>query len=324
MSEEQRAKRKALCLKLSGLPPNITTRDLHGFLSNIRAKSCFISWNLRSYRPLNYAYVNFASDEDLAIATDNVYTFKGRELYWALENDQVCHVCGSPDHFAASCNSNQNKNTQKHRDLDKLYNRFKPAQHRKPRVSYADMTRNKPPTPSQNQNRNNERQVRSQSPIPQQQQSQNPDMNSLVRAIKDLMEQFKVLQRQVAEVRQDLDDNKQDIININTKLNSQLQPLLTPSTSWEIAQATAAASSSTPQNQNEVHVEKSHIEVRQEAIESSMSRMGTAVNYIASALIRRTSFGTNIKELEGINFNENYDATQNDRYDYDVDDNMCI
>jgi hypothetical protein len=59
-----------------------------------------------------------------------------------MEDTPTCHICGSPDHIARDCSDPRNRNTPKQQKLQKLYNQFRPAQHRRPRKSYANAANN--------------------------------------------------------------------------------------------------------------------------------------------------------------------------------------
>jgi hypothetical protein len=137
LDEVRRLKRRNFGMKLAGIPARANARDLIPFLKEISAKTCFIPVNPNNYKPLNYAYINFESEKTLAAAVNRECSLKGFNLYWAMENTPTCHICGSPDHIARDCSDPRNRNTQKQQKLQKLYNRFKPAQHRRPKKSYA-------------------------------------------------------------------------------------------------------------------------------------------------------------------------------------------
>ena len=71
-------------------------------------------------------------------AVSQNYAIKNYELFWNLPDAKTCHICGSPGHLVKECPSKQQQIEKSTRDkqLEKLYNRYRPAQHRKPR-SYA-------------------------------------------------------------------------------------------------------------------------------------------------------------------------------------------
>ena len=105
LTKELREQRQMFCLKLTGIPRGASARDLLVYLGNINAKTCFIPRNANNYNKLNYAYVNFLSDDDLVKASETHHSLKGSPLYWVPADQQTCNFCGSPDHFAKGCNA---------------------------------------------------------------------------------------------------------------------------------------------------------------------------------------------------------------------------
>src|SRR5581483_7421343 len=41
---------------------------------------------------LNYAFLNFATEEDMLAACFVAYKFEDRELFWCYEHEKTCHV----------------------------------------------------------------------------------------------------------------------------------------------------------------------------------------------------------------------------------------
>ena len=107
-------------LKLTGLPLNTDQCSLHDFLTQIKAKSCFIPRD-QQYRLRPYAFVNFANIEDLDAAATQHHKFKGNVLHWMGPADKHCRKCGSPDHEFKDCSKKISTNPYK-----PLYERFKP------------------------------------------------------------------------------------------------------------------------------------------------------------------------------------------------------
>ncbi|RIA84612.1 hypothetical protein C1645_832001 [Glomus cerebriforme] len=138
LTNEQRQLRKNFGCKLTGLPNNIQARDLHDILRAMNAKSIFIPRNPVSYKPLNFAYINYESEDAKQKAMKTNYKLNGRDLFWCTENARTCNRCGSPSHLFNDCPVR--KQDSKKQRLNKLYNRYRPAQHRKPR-SYAEAAR---------------------------------------------------------------------------------------------------------------------------------------------------------------------------------------
>jgi hypothetical protein len=140
LTAEQREIRQKYCFKLAGLPTNCRAKNIVDFLKDINARSIFIPRNPNNYKQLNYAYINFGSDEDLAAAAKTEYSYEGNVLYWCADDAKTCHICGNPDHMAAAC-SNKKQRSAKDDKLQKLYTKFRPAQHRKIPKSYAEAAR---------------------------------------------------------------------------------------------------------------------------------------------------------------------------------------
>jgi len=82
--------------------------------------------------------LTFTDDDILQNTVSQNYAIKNYELFWNLPDAKTCHICGSPGHLVKECPSKQQQIEKSTRDkqLEKLYNRYRPAQHRKPR-SYA-------------------------------------------------------------------------------------------------------------------------------------------------------------------------------------------
>jgi hypothetical protein len=165
LDQEERNRRQHHCYKLAGLPAGTQARDLMEYLSKIKAKSCFIPRNPSNYRPLNYAFINFATEEDQIAAGATEHSYKSHVLYWCHEQAKTCNICGSPDHFFKSC---PNKPTRSAFDEKKrkLYERFRPAQHRHKKSqqkrqhlqSYADVVKKPIPSRTTNLNKYDEQQ----------------------------------------------------------------------------------------------------------------------------------------------------------------------
>src|SRR2546430_5849389 len=96
------------------------------------------------------------NEDMLKNAVSQNYAKKNYELFWNLPDAKTCHICGSPGHLVKECPSKQQQIERSTRDkqLEKLYNRYRPAQHRKPR-SYAAAAANNNDNNSRTQNANN-------------------------------------------------------------------------------------------------------------------------------------------------------------------------
>ncbi|RIA89820.1 hypothetical protein C1645_824211 [Glomus cerebriforme] len=137
LPQEEREKRQLYCFKLASLPPNTQSVDIVKYITSIGGKTCFIPRNPSNYKPLNYAYVNFESEEIQANAALTEHSYKGHVLYWHTQDTPTCHRCGSADHLFKSC-PNKVERSPCENKLTKLYNCFRPAQHKKSPRSYAD------------------------------------------------------------------------------------------------------------------------------------------------------------------------------------------
>ncbi|RIA86228.1 hypothetical protein C1645_829611 [Glomus cerebriforme] len=128
--------RKDFGLKLGGIPPNFKAKNFLPFLNDLGAKTCFVPRNPNNYRQCRYAFVNFASQELADCASERVFSYEGHELFWCTQDEKTCHVCGRPDHEAKECPNKRKPKSEN--PYNKLYNRYKPAGHRKRPKSYAD------------------------------------------------------------------------------------------------------------------------------------------------------------------------------------------
>ena len=92
ITELQTALRQQFELKLTRLPFNTTQLDLSGFLTQIKAKSCFIPRD-RQYRLRPYAYINFDNINDYDNAFNSQQKFKIAFYFGSLlEFNIVTHV----------------------------------------------------------------------------------------------------------------------------------------------------------------------------------------------------------------------------------------
>ncbi|CAI2192297.1 10582_t:CDS:1 [Funneliformis geosporum] len=80
INEIQTALRQQFEFKLTGLPFNTTQLDLSGFLTQIKAKSCFILRD-RQYCLRPYGYINFDNIDDYDNAFNLQQKFKNRILF---------------------------------------------------------------------------------------------------------------------------------------------------------------------------------------------------------------------------------------------------
>jgi hypothetical protein len=293
LSETERELRQAYCLKLSGLPVNTTAHEIVDFIKNIRGKTCFIPKFLSNYKPRNYAYINFTSEEDMTAAHGQNFSLKGQELFWCLPDNVTCNSCGSPDHFIKSC---PHKKTRTARDekLQKLYRRMKPAQHRKSPKSYADAAK------KQSNNKRNSTKIgpinKNISPLRNQHgkvtgtaaggsmhDSNAPNLNEIVKTINAIQSQFAAIQKDISE--------------LNRKFAAQQQkpaPSSPPSGSTTPSRASnATTTSSSPTKRTHSDVDTSSAEepnssnneaVTQDQVNSINNNVASMGNMISSVL----------------------------------------
>jgi hypothetical protein len=156
LSQDDRALRQQFCHKLAEIPHNCLPGDLFEFLKSINAKTCFISQNIQNYRQHNFAFINFLNQEDYDHATLTSYSFQGNDLFWCGQSEKTCFTCGLPKHSVKVCPKHNQSRDPKKAQLNKLYQRYRPAQHKHPpsppggkKPSYTDMAKQKP-APIQN------------------------------------------------------------------------------------------------------------------------------------------------------------------------------
>jgi hypothetical protein len=121
LSKEDREHRKKFSLRLSGLYYQTSGYDLKEVLKYCKGQTCFIpAFMLRSrYQHCRYAYINFATKEDMNAAYQMTIEFKKRnanphKLFWSKEDDQICNICGCPSHMAKDCTNKEiNKGNSK-------------------------------------------------------------------------------------------------------------------------------------------------------------------------------------------------------------------
>jgi hypothetical protein len=157
LPQQARDLRREHCIKISGLPYGTCAHDLHHILRDTKAKSCFIPRKRNNYNYCNYAFLTFVDDDILQNAISQNYAIKNYELFWTSPDAKTCHMCGSPGHLVKECPSKQQQieKSQRDKQLEKLYNRYRPAQHRKPRSYAAAAANNVNNNKNKNENSNN-------------------------------------------------------------------------------------------------------------------------------------------------------------------------
>jgi len=112
-----------------------------------------------NYKLKPFAIIFFETANALNDAVKLNYAYNGHNLSWIFVETKCCHKCGDLKHVAIKYSKIPNKPnnaekppSQNHiQQINKLYNRFKPAGHRRPlkstrsdqqgASSYADMTK---------------------------------------------------------------------------------------------------------------------------------------------------------------------------------------
>jgi hypothetical protein len=326
LTDEQRDHRKEFTIKLSGLPRNTTSRDLISILTETKAKSCFIPRNPNGYWPLNYAYISFNSKDDIASAVTKEWSLKGSLLYWTTEKTPTCHICGNPDHVAKDCDDPRNRNSKRNTKIQKLYNKFRPAQHRKPRKTYAATAKN-------------DKQTKPRPPSPVDQHAKD-ELIQVAGTLNKLQEDFRLIQFQISSLRKDIEQQKKgksiphkspgnatfsNDFN-NSAINTPVNPSAISKQNQKRPASQVVSQSSSTDTDTSFQI-TSDLENRQNNLEQSLLRMSSVVTNIQSSvneINRRSSL-----ENDGDTFDTNANADQSEGY-YNVyetnqyDDNADI
>jgi len=130
LDQNQRNHRRKFNLKLAGFKSGTTARDLVHIIEDVKAKSFHIPRHKNTYKLLNYAFLAFDSEADQLAAAQKYYEFDGQKLHWGAPNMKTCHYCGNPNHIAVNCDALKERNKKRDPNLQCLYNKYKPAQHR--------------------------------------------------------------------------------------------------------------------------------------------------------------------------------------------------
>ncbi|RIA79636.1 hypothetical protein C1645_882585 [Glomus cerebriforme] len=111
----------------------IMSGDLHSIWTETKAHSINIPRSQYSYRPKPYAHVTFPSQETLDAAVELSFQFNNRSLTWYHSSDakDLCPRCGFK-HSNEDSNCAKSSHTKRSTDknVQRLYNKYKPAQHR--------------------------------------------------------------------------------------------------------------------------------------------------------------------------------------------------
>jgi chemotaxis protein histidine kinase CheA len=224
LTETQRDDRKQHSIKLAGFKTGTLSRDLCHVLKETNAKSCFIPRHPTTYRPLNYAYINYANEADLLAATKKYYELDGRKLYWGPQTMKTCHACGSPNHIIKHCDEIKNK-PKRDPKLQKLYNKYRPAQHRSRPTSYADAAKRQP------QHKQTGKQISGSSHIPDLKQEilqMRALLTDLSNQVKEIVTEYK--KSKTSSTTKPTNAQNQNISNKTTKSSTKTPPVPTKKT----------------------------------------------------------------------------------------------
>ena len=142
LTDEERQQQRNHVFKLSGFRSGTLARDLLQILETIKAASIFIPRHPSTYKSLNYGFIAFRNDEDQNNAAHQHFAFEDCNLYWGPEDMKTCHFCGHPDHIVKNCDRLRNRRrSPREKKIQKLYERYRPAQRRSKPTSYADATK---------------------------------------------------------------------------------------------------------------------------------------------------------------------------------------
>src|SRR6266487_860926 len=98
--------RRALSLKLTGLPLNTTHTELKNLLKKINTKSFVIPKSKNKRIPLKHAFINFENRDDKLYAKEQIFILRNKTLIWTFSDHKTCHKCGSDEHLVARCTTN--------------------------------------------------------------------------------------------------------------------------------------------------------------------------------------------------------------------------
>ena len=189
-------------------------------------------------------------------------------LRWTQPEQQTCSICGSPEHFQKFCQDPRNNNKNKG-NLNSLYNRYLPANHRKPRFTG---------TQNFSQNRRQNYNV-----------SKN-EVELIMKGMQQLQQSFKLMQYQINTLRQDM--------NKNNQIKSQQTTIETPSNTlndkgkrnmdeqfFDAQESYQPDGPSTIQQTNNINI----IQQRQTTLESNFSRLSNELSGMTSKVTQLLS-----------------------------------
>ena len=129
LEQESIDEREAYSLKLAGLPPSITYRDLFDIICEVDAKYCHIPKSF-TYKNRRFAFIGFADDNTARKAFNTRFRLKNCNLQWVHPDTPLCHICAGSDHKTKDCSHKTQKSNHSRDPLGSLYKKYKLAQYR--------------------------------------------------------------------------------------------------------------------------------------------------------------------------------------------------
>ncbi|CAB5387318.1 unnamed protein product [Rhizophagus irregularis] len=119
---EESIRRTSTSYRIQGLGPNITARDLKGFVKHIKGKTCFVPTNPHTGKSMRYAIV--FTDKENEITTVNRYKVDDNNLFVTPWGINICTICGSTEHGFMNCDKKPTREQLVNQRKDQ-YNRNK-------------------------------------------------------------------------------------------------------------------------------------------------------------------------------------------------------
>ncbi|PKY19026.1 hypothetical protein RhiirB3_383785 [Rhizophagus irregularis] len=86
---------------IQGLGPNVTARDLKGFVKHIKGRTCYVPTNPHTGKSMRYAIV--FTDKDNEITSVHRYKVDENNLFVTPWGINICTICGSTNHGFMNC-----------------------------------------------------------------------------------------------------------------------------------------------------------------------------------------------------------------------------
>ena len=195
-------------VKLTNLPFGTTPVDLKEILQRVNAKTCFIPRTRNRYIRKRFAYISFASDEDLQKVMTNVRVeYNGIELHWNVEDAKTCHKCGSSEHLISKCDEKESANNYKEykSQFSNIYSKYKVP-------NYKNLTKKSNDNKNSQQNSSNTFNNKSTNKVNDESQKM---MENLIKSfMKDIEKKFDNIANQISDI-----NNRIKMIEIKTDLD---------------------------------------------------------------------------------------------------------